>query len=78
MSNYYTKCEADSTFLKEHQDISGKADKSELFSKNYNDLTNKPTLFDGDYNNLINKPTIPDVSSFITMSDVESKNYLIN
>lgn len=31
-------------YLTEHQDISGKADKSELFSKSYNDLTNKPTL----------------------------------
>ena len=52
-----------------------KADRSELFSKNYNDLTNKPVipskaedvgalpsdtpLFSGNYNDLTNKPTIP-------------------
>lgn len=34
----------DSGFLTEHQDISGKADKSELFSGNYDDLLNKPTI----------------------------------
>jgi len=34
----------DSGFLTQHQDISGKADKSELFSGDYNDLTNKPTI----------------------------------
>ena len=37
---------------------SGKADKSELFSGSYNDLTNKPTLFSGSYNDLTDKPTI--------------------
>lgn len=34
----------DSGFLTQHQDISGKADKSELFSGDYNDLSNKPTI----------------------------------
>lgn len=34
----------DRGYLTQHQDISGKADKTELFSKNYNDLTNKPTI----------------------------------
>lgn len=29
-----------------------------LFSGNYNDLTNKPTLFSGSYNDLTNKPAI--------------------
>lgn len=33
-----------SQYLTEHQDISGKADKSELFSKSYNDLTDKPSI----------------------------------
>lgn len=41
-------------FLTQHQDISAKADKSELFSGSYNDLTDKPTI-----------PTIPtNISSF--------------
>ena len=31
----------------------------DIFSGDYNDLTNKPTLFSGDYNDLTNKPTIP-------------------
>lgn len=30
----------------------------EVFSGDYNDLSNKPTLFSGNYNDLINKPTI--------------------
>ena len=30
----------------------------EVFSGDYNDLTNKPTLFTGNYNDLYNKPTI--------------------
>ena len=29
---------------------------AEVFSADYNDLTNKPTLFDGDYNSLTNIP----------------------
>ena len=29
---------------------------AEVFSSDYNDLTNKPTLFDGDYNSLTNIP----------------------
>ena len=33
-----------SQFLTQHQDISGKADKSEVFSGNYGDLQNKPDL----------------------------------
>lgn len=57
LSNYYTKSESNDLlaekaalnhtheqYITEHQDISGKADKSELFSKDYNDLTNKPTI----------------------------------
>ena len=54
---YYTQAQVDTKlegkanaththdqYLTEHQDISGKADKSELFSKSYNDLTNKPEI----------------------------------
>jgi len=32
---------------------------TDLFSGNYNDLTNKPTIFSGNYDDLTNKPTIP-------------------
>lgn len=55
LANYYTKSEIDNAgYLTEHQDISNKADKSELFSGDYNDLTNKPTI-----------PTVPtNVSEF--------------
>lgn len=58
-SNYYTKNEIDHKgYLTEHQDISGKANSSDLStvatSGDYNDLTNKPTI-----------PTIPtNVSAF--------------
>lgn len=34
----------DSGYLTQHQDLSSYAKKSELFSKDYNDLTNKPTI----------------------------------
>ena len=34
----------DAGYLTSHQDISGKADKTELFSGSYNDLTDKPTI----------------------------------
>jgi hypothetical protein len=34
----------------------------ELFSGDYNDLTNKPTLFSGSYNNLTDKPAILDIN----------------
>lgn len=55
LANYYTKSEIDNAgYLTEHQDISNKADRSELFSGDYNDLTNKPTI-----------PTVPtNVSEF--------------
>ena len=45
-SEYVTDSELTAKgYLTEHQDISGKADKSELFSKDYNDLTNKPIRY---------------------------------
>lgn len=62
----------DAGYLTQHQDISGKANISDLptvaITGNYNDLINKPTIptiptlatvaTTGDYNDLINKPTI--------------------
>lgn len=58
LSNYYTKAESDAKYLTEHQDISGKANVSDLAtvatSGSYNDLSNKPTI-----------PTVPtNVSAF--------------
>ena len=45
-SEYVTDSELTAKgYLTEHQDINGKADKSELFSKDYNDLTNKPIQY---------------------------------
>lgn len=42
-----------------------------LFSKSYNDLTDKPELFNGDYNSLTNKPNIPsDVSDLTDNSNL--------
>lgn len=38
--------------------LNGKANVADLFSGDYNDLTNKPTLFSGDYDDLTNKPTL--------------------
>lgn len=44
---------------------------SELFSGNYNDLTNKPTLFSGNYNDLTNKPSnaTQSAAGFMSASD---------
>ena len=39
-----SQLENDSGFLTEHQSLAEYAKKSELFSKDYNDLTNKPTI----------------------------------
>ena len=44
-SEYITETELeDKGYLTEHQDISHLANRNELFSKDYNDLTNKPTI----------------------------------
>ena len=70
----------DSGYLTQHQDISGKADKSSLSdvatSGDYNDLINQPTIpilpdfatvaTSGDYNDLNNKPTIPVVPTRVS------------
>ena len=62
-----------------------KADTSQIFSGDYNNLSNKPSLFDGNYNNLSNRPTIPTnnnqlsngrgfvTTSGITQSDGDSR-----
>lgn len=55
LTNYYTKNEIDSKgYLTEHQSLDSYALKSELFSKDYNELLNKPTI-----------PTVPtNISAF--------------
>lgn len=64
LANYYTKTEIDNAgYLTEHQDISNKADKSELFSRDYNDLTNKPVI-----------PIVPtNVSAFTNDSNYQTQ-----
>ena len=60
---YITEAELDAKgYLTEHQSLAEYAKKSELFSKDYNDLTNKPT--------------IPSVEGLASEQWVESKGYL--
>ena len=93
LSNYYTKSEVDtelggksdtnhthSQYLTSHQDISGKANSSDLASVatsgDYDDLTNKPTIpaaqVNSDWNassgvaQILNKPTIPTVPTNVS------------
>ena len=61
----YTKDESDSKYITLEQLT------PYLFSKSYNDLTDKPELFDGDYNSLTNIPNIPsDVSDLTDNSNL--------
>lgn len=60
---YVTETELDAKgYLTEHQSLAEYAKKSELFSKDYNDLTNKPT--------------IPSLDGYATEQWVEGKGYL--
>lgn len=62
-SEYVTETELNAKgYLTEHQSLSEYAKKSELFSKDYNDLTNKPT--------------IPSLDGYATEQWVEGKGYL--
>ena len=77
-SEYVTESELNSKgYLTQHQDISGKADKTELHSHSNKSVldgitTNKITEwnnksnFSGNYNDLTNKPTIPKASNYKT------------
>lgn len=56
------------TVITAHQDISGKANKSELAT----------VATSGSYNDLSNKPSIPDTSTFATKSELSSKQNTIN
>ncbi len=44
-----------------------------LFSGSYNDLTDQPNIFGGSYNDLTDTPNIPDVSNFLTETQIDSK-----
>lgn len=48
------------------KDYNELTNKPELFSGSYNDLSDKPELFSGDYNSLTNKPEIPNIEGLAT------------
>jgi hypothetical protein len=57
------------------QDLDGRyALTTDVFSGNYNDLTNKPSLFSGNYNDLTNKPTIPTSNSQLANGEGYTNN----
>ena len=73
----------DSGFLTEHQSLAEYAKKSELFSKDYNDLTNKPTipsvegLASTQYvDEKVAAIVVPSLDGYATEQWVESKGYL--
>ena len=77
-SEYVTESELNSKgYLTQHQDISGKADKTELHSHSNKSVLdgitsakitewNNKSNFSGNYNDLTNKPTIPNPSNYKT------------
>ena len=77
-SEYVTESELNSKgYLTQHQDISGKADKTELHSHSNKSVLdgitsakitewNNKSNFSGNYNDLTNKPTIPKASNYKT------------
>lgn len=79
---YVTETELDAKgYLTEHQSLSEYAKKSELFSKDYNDLTNKPTIpsIDGLATKSEVKAVedkIPSLNGYATEQWVEGKGYL--
>ena len=79
---YVTEAELDAKgYLTEHQSLAEYAKKSELFSKDYNDLTNKPTIpsIDGLATKSEVKAVedkIPSLDGYATEQWVEAKGYL--
>ena len=47
-----------------------------IFSGDYNDLSNKPTIFDGNYSSLVGAPTIPTSLTDLGISDGSSTQVL--
>ena len=62
LTGYATTASVNQALNELNEEISVKADKNELFSGSWNDLTDKPTLFDGSYNSLSDKPELFDGS----------------
>ena len=83
-SEYVTETELDSKgYLTEHQSLAEYAKKSELFSKDYNDLTNKPTipsvegLASTQYvDEKVAAIVVPSLDGYATEQWVEGKGYL--
>ena len=81
---YVTETELDAKgYLTEHQSLAEYAKKSELFSKDYNDLTNKPTipsvegLASTQYvDNKVSEIVVPSLEGYATEQWVEGKGYL--
>lgn len=83
-SEYVTEAELDAKgYLTEHQSLAEYAKKSELFSKDYNDLTNKPTipsvegLASTQYvDDKVAAIVVPSLDGYATEQWVEGKGYL--
>ena len=83
-SEYVTEAELDAKgYLTEHQSLAEYAKKSELFSKDYNDLTNKPTipsvegLASTQYvDEKVAAIVVPSLDGYATEQWVEGKGYL--
>ena len=83
-SEYVTETELEAKgYLTEHQSLADYAKKSELFSKDYNDLTNKPTipsvegLASTQYvDNKVSEIVVPSLDGYATEQWVEGKGYL--
>lgn len=81
---YVTETELDAKgYLTEHQSLAEYAKKSELFSKDYNDLTNKPTipsvegLASTQYvDEKVAAIVVPSLDGYATEQWVEGKGYL--
>ena len=84
-SEYVTETELNQKgYLTEHQDISGKADKTELHSHNNKTVLDGITSakittwdnksnFSGSYNDLTDKPTIPSIEGLATKQELNAK-----
>lgn len=83
-SEYVTETELEAKgYLTQHQSLAEYAKKSELFSKDYNDLTNKPTipsvegLASTQYvDEKVSEIVVPSLDGYATEQWVEGKGYL--
>ena len=78
-SEYITEIELNNMgYLTEHQDISHLANRDELFSKDYNDLTNKPTIPSKDIVDQITQENIDKWNNAKGMTDEEKEQLETN